>query len=106
MSANAYGAAALTANTWSYLALTYDGTTLRLYVNGTLVGSQAKTGAITTSTNQLQIGGDSLYAQYFSGLIDEVRVYNIALSAAAIQTDMNTPISLPRTARRRPRRGR
>ncbi len=91
--ANAYGAAALTANTWSYLALTYDGATLRLYVNGTLVGSQAKTGAITTSTNQLQIGGDSLYCQYFSGLIDEVRVYNIALSAAAIQTDMNTPIS-------------
>ena len=92
-SANAYGAAALTANTWSYLALTYDGTTLRLYLNGTLVGSQAKTGAITTSTNQLQIGGDSFFAQYFSGLIDEVRVYNIALSAAALQTDMNTPIS-------------
>ncbi len=46
-----------------------------------------------TSTNQLQIGGDSLYGQYFSGLIDEVRVYNIALSAAAIQTDMNTPIA-------------
>ncbi len=79
--ANAYGAVALTANTWSYLALTYDGATLRLYVNGTLVGSQAKTGAITTSTNQLQIGGDSLYGQYFSGLIDEVRVYNVALSA-------------------------
>ena len=91
--ANVYGAAAPTANTWSYLALTYDGTTLRLYVNGTLVGSQAKTGAITTSTNQLQIGGDSLYSQYFSGLIDEVRVYNIALSAAAVQTDMNTPIA-------------
>jgi Concanavalin A-like lectin/glucanases superfamily len=91
--ANAYGASALTANTWSYLALTYDGTTLRLYVNGTMVGSQAKTGAITTSTNQLQIGGDSLYGQYFSGLIDEVRVYNVALSATAIQTDMNTPIS-------------
>ena len=91
--ANAYGTAALTASTWSYLALTYDGATLRLYVNGTLVGSQAKTGAITTSTSQLQIGGDSLYGQYFSGLIDEVRVYNIALGAAAIQTDMNTPIA-------------
>ena len=72
-----------------------------------MVGSQAKTGAITTSTNQLQIGGDSLYGQYFSGLIDEVRVYNVALSAAAIQTDMNTPISAPAaTRRRRRRRGR
>ena len=91
--ANAYGTAALTANTWSYLALTYDGATLRLYVNGALVGSQARTGATATSTSQLQIGGDSLFSQYFSGLIDEVRVYNVALSVAAIQTDMNTPIA-------------
>ena len=72
--------------------LTYDGATLRLYVNGTLVGSQAKTGAITTSTNPLQIGGDSIYGQYFKGLIDEVRIYNVALAAAQIQTDMNTPV--------------
>ena len=89
--ADAFGTAALAANKWSYLAVTYDGSTLRLYVNGTQVGSQARTGAITKSTNQLQIGGDSLYGQYFKGLIDEVRVYNIALGAAAIQTDMATP---------------
>ena len=68
------------------LAVTYDGAMLRLYVNGTQVGSQAQTGAITNSTSQLQIGGDRLYGQYFKGLIDEVRVYNNALSAAAIQT--------------------
>src|SRR5262249_39770408 len=58
---NASGPAALPANTWTHLALTYDGTTLRLYQNGTQVATQAKTGAITTSTNQLQIGGDSIY---------------------------------------------
>ncbi len=91
--ANVFGTAALTANTWSFLALTYDGSNLRLYVNGTLVNTQAKTGAIASSTNQLQIGGDSIYGQYFRGLIDEVRVYNLALSAAAIQTDMATPIA-------------
>ena len=90
---DAYGTAALSANTWSFLTETYDGATLRLYVNGTQVAATAHTGAITTSTSQLQIGGDSLYGQYFKGLIDEVRVYNTALSAAAIQTDMNTPIA-------------
>ena len=89
---NAYGTTALTPSAWSHLALTYDGAALRLYVNGALVGSQAKTGAISVSNNGLQIGGDSLYGQYFNGMIDEVRVYNGPLSTAAIQADMNTPI--------------
>jgi chitodextrinase len=86
------GTAALTANAWAHLAATYDGTTMRLYVNGTQVASRAQTGAIATSTNPLQIGSDSLYGQYFKGIIDEVRVYNVALTAAQIQADMNTPI--------------
>ena len=90
--ADAFGTAALAANTWSYLTETYDGSTLRLYVNGTLVASTAHTGAIASSTNPLQIGGDSTYGQNFAGLIDEVRVYNVSLTAAQIQTDMATPV--------------
>ena len=69
--ADAFGTAKLPANTWSFLTETYDGTTLRLYVNGTQVASTAHTGTIATSTNPLQIGGDSLYGQYFAGLIDK-----------------------------------
>jgi fibronectin type 3 domain-containing protein len=91
--ADAFGTAALAANTWSFLTETYDGTTLRLYVNGTQVASTAHTGAITTSTNPLQIGGDSLYGQHFAGMIDNVRIYNTALTAAQIQTDQATAIS-------------
>ena len=91
--ADAYGTSALTANTWAHLAETYDGSTLRLYVNGTQVASTAHTGAIATSTNPLQIGGDSLYGQFFAGMIDEVRVYNTALTASQIQTDETTPIN-------------
>ena len=91
--ADAYGTAALTANSWSYLTETYDGSNLRLYVNGTLVATTAHTGSITTSTNQLQIGGDSIYGQYFAGMIDEVRIYNTALTATQIQTDQTTPVS-------------
>ena len=84
---------------------TYDGSTLRLYVNGTQVGaSTAHTGTIATSTNPLQIGGDSIYGQYFAGLIDNVRVYNVALTAAQIQTDQATAITSG--ARRRRARGR
>jgi hypothetical protein len=91
--ADAYGTAALPANSWSYLAETYDGSNVRLYVNGTLVATTAHTGSISTSTNQLQIGGDSIYGQYFAGMIDEVRIYNTALTAAQIQSDQTTPIN-------------
>ena len=86
------GRAALTANTWAHLAATYDGATMRLYVNGVQVASRAQTGAIATSTNPLQIGGDSIYGQYFAGRIDEVRIYNRALSVAEIQNDMSSAL--------------
>ena len=90
--AEARASTALTANTWAHLAVTYDGAAVRLYVNGVQAASTARTGAIRTSTNPLQIGSDSIYGQYFRGTIDEVRVYNLALTAAEVQTDMNTPI--------------
>ena len=48
------GSAALALNTWAHVATTYDGATLALYVDGALVGSQAATGAIATSTGALQ----------------------------------------------------
>jgi hypothetical protein len=57
-----------------YLALTYDGATLRLYVNGVQIASRVQTGHLWTSTAPLQIGGDSLYGRYFQGTIDDVRV--------------------------------
>jgi chitodextrinase len=86
------GAIRLAANTWVHLAMTYDGANLKMYVNGALVNTVAQSGTIVTSTNQLQIGGDTLFSQYFQGLIDEVRVYNIALTQAQIQSDMNTAL--------------
>jgi hypothetical protein len=93
-----YGTTALTANAWTHVGITYDGAALRLYVNGVQVSTVARTGAIASSTNPLQIGGDSLYGQYFQGLIDEVRVYNVALTAAQLQADMNTPLANVPTA--------
>src|SRR4029077_19525981 len=83
----------LPTNTWSFLALTYDGATERLYLNGTQVASLARTGAITSSTNALTLGSDPFYGQFFNGLLDNIRIYNSALSAAAIQTDMTTRVS-------------
>ena len=88
----AYAPSVLAANTWSHLALTYDGTTLRLYLNGAQVASAVRSGSMLTSANPLQIGGDNIYGQYFQGRIDEVHVYNVPLTQAQIQADMNTPL--------------
>jgi hypothetical protein len=82
----------LSLNTWTFLAATYDGATMKLYVNGALVASKAKSGTIKTTVDQLHIGGDWA-GEMFTGLIDNVRVYNRALSATELQNDMNTPIS-------------
>jgi hypothetical protein len=88
----AQGGSVLPLNHWSFLATTYDGTTLRMYVNGTLVGSQRVGGGITTTSDPLCIGGD-WSNEMFSGLIDNVRIYNTALSQSSIQSDMNTAVS-------------
>ena len=87
-----YGLTTLPLNTWTHLAATYDGALQRLYVNGTEVANHAQTGTIVTSANPLQIGGDSIFGQYFAGMIDEVRVYNVALKPTDIQADMATPL--------------
>ena len=90
--AETFGTASLPINQWTHLAVTYDAKVLRLYVNGVEVSSKSWVGTIKTSTNPLQIGGDTDYDLHFKGLIDEVRIYNRALTASEIVADMNTPL--------------
>jgi Concanavalin A-like lectin/glucanases superfamily/Bacterial Ig-like domain/Bacterial Ig domain len=92
-SQNTFGPSVLAVNAWTHLAATFDGATVRLYVNGVQVASQAQTTALTTTNGTLQIGGDAYPGEFFAGRIDEVRIYNRALSAAEITTDMNTPLA-------------
>jgi glucose/arabinose dehydrogenase/PKD repeat protein len=91
------GTSQLPLNTWTHLAATYDGANLRLYVNGTQVSSKAQTGAIPATTGPLKIGGNAVWGEWFAGSIDEVRVYNRALTAGEIATDMTTPVGAPVT---------
>jgi hypothetical protein len=86
------GPSAIPVNTWTHLASTYDGANIRLYVNGTQVATVARTGSIAVSALPVWIGGNNPYGEYFKGVIDEVRIYNRALSVAEIQADMNTPL--------------
>ena len=86
---------ALALNTWTYLAATFDGATVRLYVNGTQVASQVQTSPLAPTSGTLQIGGDSYPNEFFSGRIDEVRIYNRALTAGEIQADMTIAVGGP-----------
>jgi hypothetical protein len=90
-----YGAGSATkisTGSWIHVAATFDGHTFRFYINGNLAGSQSFTGSLDLSNNPLCIGGNPVWGQFFKGNIDEVRVYNGAISQSQIQTDMNTPV--------------
>jgi Concanavalin A-like lectin/glucanases superfamily/Viral BACON domain len=80
-------------NAWTHVAGTYDGANIRLYVNGTLAATRAQTGSLVVSTQPLRFGGNALWAEWFQGSLDEIRVYNRPLSASEIQSDIGTPIS-------------
>jgi glucose/arabinose dehydrogenase len=69
---------------WYHLVGTYDGTTERLYVNGALVASQPLTGALGTVAGNFRIG-TTRSSEWFNGAIDEVAVYNKALTPAQVQ---------------------
>jgi hypothetical protein len=87
------GPTALTKETWTHLALSYDGAKLRLYVNGALAETKSAAAAGANAAS-LEIGASAFFNSYFKGLIDEVRVYDEALSEAQIQVDRDTAVGL------------
>jgi len=87
----AQGTSVLPLNTWTFLAGTYDGKTLKMYVNGNLVGSTSISGKITTTTNPLKFGGD-WDNEMFTGTIDSVEIYNTALTQSQIQGNEAAPL--------------
>ena len=83
----------LPVNAWSHVAVTSDGTTLRLYVNGLLKDSAPVGGQLETTNGPLRIGGNAIWdTEFFQGALDEVRIYDRALSAEDIRHDQETAI--------------
>ena len=76
-------------NTWYHVAMTYDGATLSLYVNGALDGSVAASGVMVPTKVPLRIGGPSSGPWWFKGQVDEVSLYDRSLSANEIAAIYN-----------------
>jgi hypothetical protein len=77
------GSGDLATGEWRHAALTYDGSTLRLYLDGVEVGTTALSGAVDTDPSvAVAVGGQPPGAgdRYFDGLIDDVRILQRALS--------------------------
>ena len=53
------------------------------------MGTRAVPNPLVTSTGVLRIGGNNVWGEFFAGRIDEVRLYNRALTVGEINTDMN-----------------
>ncbi|MBK8887411.1 MAG: LamG domain-containing protein [Saprospiraceae bacterium] len=75
----------LKVNEWRHVAMTHDGTTDRIYMNGVQVNEKAYAGDLNSTTFPLGIGYDPIdKANYFDGLLDDVMIFGQALSAADI----------------------
>ncbi len=82
-------------NQWSHVVGTYDGTTLRLYVNGVLQGTNSFSGPINYQPSNLQIGKGAGAPNGFQwkGGIDEAAVYDRSLSENEVQALYNAGLS-------------
>lgn len=79
---------ALTLNAWVHVALSFDGTTIRLFRDGVEVNAVANTGAIGAGTYTFLAVPSPANAQ-----VDDVRVFNAALSTAQIASFMGDPVA-------------
>jgi hypothetical protein len=93
----ASGTAQIPLNTWTYVTVVRNGPAISFFINGNLdatFGAAADANPFRSGINTLRIGGQNRggMTRVLNGTIDEVRLYNQALTQSQIQSEMNTPI--------------
>lgn len=88
-SADVYANIALVAESWQHCAVTYDGTDIMLYFNGTQIASAAV--ALNTAYTVPTIGGNGIAGAAFNGSLDDIRIYDVALSSNQVYALYSTP---------------
>jgi hypothetical protein len=80
-------------NTWSHVAVTFDNGTVTTYLNGSLAHTYPGKGAIGTAApglSDLRLGARQSTSQHFQGLLEDVRIYRVAIDAATAAALANT----------------
>ncbi|MBK7950894.1 MAG: LamG domain-containing protein [Deltaproteobacteria bacterium] len=83
---------------WYHAAVSYDGTTWRLYLNGVLeaqvvVGQPVRSDSIQHAGLGTNIDSLGVPAGFFQGALDEARIWNVARSATQIRADLNSQLT-------------
>ncbi len=82
---------------WEHLAATFDGVTARFYLDGAQVASRTVSSGVGSSDRWRLAAYGATAGNFFDGLIDDVRIYDRALSASEVVSDMNQAVPSPDT---------
>lgn len=80
----AQGGTGLADGNWHHVASTWDGTTIKLYIDGVAVGSKAASGTLVTGSDPLFIGSWGGTYEFYKGMMTDVALWNTALTAGKV----------------------
>jgi len=83
-------AVTLTLNTWTNIQITWDGTNMRTYVNGSLLGTTTPGGTSSASASNYRIGRRWDSNEYVTGVVGALKIYNRALIQSEVTQEYTT----------------
>ena len=82
------GATTMKLDTWNHVAMVYDGEEVRIYLDGELEGEVVRDGDVNENGASVWIGKKANESIWLDGILDEIRILNIAITEEQIQEDM------------------
>lgn len=82
-------------NSWTHVAVTYDGTTEQFFINGVLDRTVTRSGTFYSGGVGMYVGlqGQTCLCNYFDGQMDEVRMWGVVRTASQIRQSMNQSLT-------------